>query len=106
MSKLTNEQKGHNSKVNTGVRVLQNKMCKVKEELDHEEEVIRLNSNLRGKLELADARCIVSENNIIKDCAVQMRRQVGHAEVRQRRARASGALCSLVLVSCFLFLVS
>jgi len=60
--KLTNEQKGNNATIKTGVRVLQNKLIKLKEDIDQEEETIRINSRL--KMEMSEASIIVSQKSL------------------------------------------
>ena len=61
--RLTNEQKVNNSTIQTGVRILQNKLLKLGEDIIHEEETIRLNSKL--DTELSKAKIIVAEGSLL-----------------------------------------
>lgn len=62
--KQTNGQKGNNSAIQTGVRVLQNKLLKLGEDITHEEETIRLNRNI-ANTELGNARILVATQRLL-----------------------------------------
>ena len=61
--KLTNVQKANNSTIKTGIRVLQNKLLKLGEDIIHEDEIIRLNFTLNT--EMSKAKIIVAEGNLV-----------------------------------------
>ncbi len=61
--KLTNEQKGFNSSLRTGMQVLQLKMAKLGEKVLECEETIRMNESVDR--EVCNARVIVVKNEIM-----------------------------------------
>ena len=61
--KLTNEQKGNNSSLKTGIKILQNKLLRLGEGIVEREETVRLNQKVTHPI--GAARILVAENELM-----------------------------------------